>query len=109
MTALDVAVLRLSRADLETVCHVLRYHLPYAEVWAYGSRVTGGGHEASDLDLVARNPTDPGLELPGLAVTKAAFMESPLPLRVDIMDWARLSKAFQQQIKKGYVVVQMML
>lgn len=37
----------------------LREHLSDAEVWAYGSRVSGRGHDGSDLDLVLRGP---GLE-----------------------------------------------
>ena len=30
--------------------------LPGVEVWAYGSRVSGLSHDASDLDLVLRAP-----------------------------------------------------
>lgn len=33
---------------------LLGQHVPQAEVWAYGSRVNGGAHEGSDLDLVLR-------------------------------------------------------
>ena len=29
-------------------------HVPEAEVWAYGSRVNGRSHDASDLDIVLR-------------------------------------------------------
>ena len=42
------------RRELEAL---LREHVPDAEVWAYGSRVTGESHPASDLDLVLRGPT----------------------------------------------------
>jgi hypothetical protein len=34
---------------------------------AYGSRVTGGAHDGSDLDLVLRNPADPAVALSSLA------------------------------------------
>ena len=42
----------------------VRVHLPGVEVWAHGSRVTGGRHGGSGLDLVLRGP---GLDhsLPG--------------------------------------------
>ena len=33
---------------------LLRRHVPEAEVWAYGSRVNGRSHDASDLDIVPR-------------------------------------------------------
>ena len=36
---------------------LLQKHVPNVEVWAYGSRVNGTAHEASDLDLVLRSPT----------------------------------------------------
>ena len=41
------------RTQLEAL---LREHVPDAEVWAFGSRVNGSSHEASDLDLVLRDP-----------------------------------------------------
>jgi uncharacterized protein len=41
-----------------TLLQFLRRYSPEAEVWAYGSRVNGDGHECSDLDLVLRNPSD---------------------------------------------------
>lgn len=41
---------------LEMILRILAVHLPEAEVFAYGSRVTRTSHEGSDLDLVARNP-----------------------------------------------------
>ena len=35
---------------------ILRQHVPDAEVWAYGSRVSGHSHDGSDLDLALRAP-----------------------------------------------------
>lgn len=40
-------------AEVQRLLHV---HVPQAEVWAFGSRVTGAAHDASDLDLVLRDP-----------------------------------------------------
>jgi predicted nucleotidyltransferase len=41
---------------LDKVRAILRQYVPDYDVWAYGSRVRGGAFEASDLDLVVRNP-----------------------------------------------------
>ena len=43
-----------------TIQKLLDEHLPGVEVWAYGSRVSGRSHDASDLDLAPRAwaPTD---------------------------------------------------
>lgn len=85
---------------------LLRQHLPQAEVWAYGSRVTGGGHEASDLDLVVRHPADLKQGMSHLWEMKEALVESNLPIRVDVVDWAHIPASFQREIERAYVVVQ---
>lgn len=56
MKALTTKELQVPAAYRAIVRTLLSQHLPHAEVWAYGSRVTGTGHTASDLDLVVRNP-----------------------------------------------------
>ncbi len=48
--------LDLQPRHLRLLLEVLGAHVPEAEVWAYGSRVAGGGHAGSDLDLVVRQP-----------------------------------------------------
>ena len=85
---------------------LLHDQVPNAEVWAYGSRVNGDGHAASDLDLVLRNPRDPYLATDALGDLKEAFIESNLPIRVDVMDWARIPESFHREIERAHVVVQ---
>jgi predicted nucleotidyltransferase len=98
--------LNLPQKYLEQVQGLLRAHVPNAEVWAYGSRVSGGSHEASDLDLVLRNPGDLREENRSLDDLKEALVESNLPIRVDVMDWARIPASFHREIEHMYVVVQ---
>ena len=77
---------------------------PEFEIWAYGSRVTGQHHEASDLDLVLIHPTDPDTtRCTNLGQLREALDESNLPIRVDVMDWASLPQAFHAQINKQKV------
>ena len=75
-------------------------------MWAYGSRVTGEGHEASDLDLVVRHPSHLETELFGLSALTEAFVESNLPIRVEVCDWSRIPSDFRQEIEKEYIVLQ---
>jgi uncharacterized protein len=89
---------------LETVRCLIAAHIPEAEVWAYGSRVQGTSHEGSDLDLVARNPSDPGKPQANLSDLREAFSESSLPILVDLLDWARIPESFRQEIIRGGVV-----
>jgi len=85
--------------------NILPAHLPEAEVIAYGSRVTGTGHVGSDLDLVARNRLNPLLPVRNLGEVRNDFSESNLPILVDILDWARITDSFWEEIERVGVVV----
>ena len=103
--------LALQRLDMQPqhlalLRELLQQHLPHAEVWAYGSRVNGNGHEASDLDLVVRQPLDLKQETPQLGEMREAFIESNLPIRVEVVDWARVPASFHREIEQAYVMVQ---
>ncbi len=98
-------MLELRPDDLATVRRLLARHVPEAEVWAYGSRVAGQGHEGSDLDLVVRNPADPRQPLADLGALVDAFGESDLPFLVDVFDWARLPEGFRREIARAHVVL----
>ena len=98
--------LDLQSQHLALLRQLLQQHLPQADVWAYGSRVNGDGHEASDLDLVVRQPADLKQETNHLDNLRDALMESNLPIRVDVVDWARIPATFHREIERAYVVVQ---
>lgn len=98
--------LHLPPRYLRFVEEILRRHLPDAEVWAYGSRVNGDYYEASDLDLVVRQPDDLTRPQTALDEVAAAFSDSDLPILVQIVDWARIPESFREEIQAGYVVVQ---
>jgi predicted nucleotidyltransferase len=106
MPQLALQKLDLRPHHLAMLRELLQQHLPHAEVWAYGSRVNGNGHDASDLDLVVRQPADLILETPELEEVKETFIESKLPIRVEIIDWARVPASFHREIEQAYVVVQ---
>ena len=90
------------RRELEAL---LREHVPDTEVWAYGSRVTGESHPASDLDLVLRGPSLERLGH-GFSDFLEALEESNIPILVQAHDWARLPESFHREIERDYVVVQ---
>lgn len=98
--------LAIQPRHLALLRQLLQQHLPHVEVWAYGSRVNGDGHEASDLDLAVRHPSDLKKETSELWEMKEALMESNLPIRVDIVDWALIPASFQREIERAYIVVQ---
>ena len=99
--------IQLRPQDRKEVERILSQFVPNEEVWAYGSRVDGSGHELSDLDLVIRHPAD--LQVSAgliLAELREAFSESNLPFLVNVHDWARLTAAFWANIEAKHVVIQ---
>lgn len=92
------------RADLlETVKAVLVDYVGEAEVWAFGSRVTMTAKDYSDLDLVVVGKEK--LPQRNYYHLKDAFEESDLPIRVEVLDWHRISLEFQNNIRKKYEVI----
>jgi predicted nucleotidyltransferase len=87
------------------VRRLLAVHFPDAEVWAYGSRVSGTAHEGGDLDLVVRNPADFSRPFEDLDELREAFRESDLLILVDLLDWARVPESIGREITRGKLVV----
>lgn len=102
----DLALLQFPAKHLHTLQTLLAHHVLQAEVWAYGSRVMGGAHEGSDLDLVLRNPANLTQAVAGWVELKEALQDSTLPILVEVHLWPRLPAAFHLNIEAGYVVLQ---
>lgn len=98
--------LHLPDPYLRMVQATLRQHAPGALVWAYGSRVRGDHHEASDLDLVLRDPGRPQFVPGQLDRLRDAFSDSNLPIVVQVVEWSRIPASFQAEISAMYAVVQ---
>jgi predicted nucleotidyltransferase len=75
------------------------------EVWAYGSRVNGGAHDGSDLDLVMRTMDDAPLPMAVYAETVERIRQSNIPILVQLFDLNRLPKEFQQNIRGSHEVI----
>lgn len=85
---------------------LLRSHAPKAEVWAYGSRAKGSGHDSSDLDIVLRSPNHLDAPQENIAQIREILSESDIPFLVDVLDWARIPESFRLEISKEYMVIQ---
>lgn len=83
---------------------LLEAYVPEAEAWAYGSRVQGTNHEASDLDVVLRGPNLAELGTEYMELVEAV-KESAIPILIDIFDWARLPESFHREIERKYVIL----
>jgi len=87
------------------VIHLLEKHIPHVEVWAYGSRVTGDCHSASDLDLVLLTPDRTQIPFETFNHLKTAFTNSNIPFLVELRDWAFLPESFKKEIQLNYIVL----
>lgn len=98
--------LDLPERHLQALRQLLAIHVPGVEVWAYGSRVTGGGHETSDLDIVLRNPQALKQSTEHYPELKEALQQSTIPIFIDVHDWAHLPEPFHREIERCHVVIQ---
>lgn len=97
--------LHLTQEYREQLVSILSHHIPGVEVWAYGSRVDGTNHDASDLDLVIRTPDLTPIGVSAMSRLLDAFDESNLPITVDIHDWARLPDAYHEEIRRNHYIL----
>ena len=95
--------LRLPDRYRRQVEQILRENMPQVEAWAYGSRVNGESHEASDLDLALRAPGLRPIPSSDMEALRKAFRESNIPIIVDARDWSRLPKSFHYEIERDYI------
>lgn len=97
-------MLDLAPEHLAEVRRILQLHIPGRTVRAFGSRVQGTAKPFSDLDLAIMG--DVPLDFRQLAALKNAFIDSNLPFRVDVVDWATTSVAFRGIIEGTFEVVE---
>ena len=96
--------IELDPRHLATVRRIVRKHVPEVEVRAFGSRVSGGARKYSDLDLALVGPVE--VEWSRMGRLAAAFSESDLPIRVDVLDWRGVAPPFRRAIAESSVVIQ---
>lgn len=98
-------VLMMRDKDKRQLMQLLARYLPKVSAWAYGSRVSGDAHDASDLDIVLRSADLSPIPIAELEDFLDALRDSTIPILVEARDWARLPESFHQEILKAYVVL----
>jgi len=94
----------LTPQELSEVRQILWKHVPDCAAWAFGSRVRGDHKNYSDLDIAVL--TKKPLPLEKMADLVAAFDESDLVFKVDVVDWATASDSFRRIIEAEKFVLQ---
>ncbi|NLR69841.1 nucleotidyltransferase domain-containing protein [Novosphingobium sp. ERN07] len=94
--------LRLAPDELAQVREILSRCLPEGvSVRVFGSRASGAPKAWSDLDLALDGRE--ALPLSLLAILREAFDESPLPWKVDLVDYRSVSPEFAAIIDRDSV------
>ena len=97
--------LHLWPRNRDEIVALLRMHLPYVEVWAYGSRLNGRSHGGSGLDSVLRGPQLAENDASQPAEIRESFRESTVPFLIEARDWARLPESFDCEVERSLVVL----
>ena len=95
-------MLSLRPKDRERIRSLIRKYHPNVDIIAYGSRVKGTNHDASDLDLALRSPDGKPLPIRPFSDLLEAICESNIPIIVEIRDWARLPESFRKEIENQH-------
>lgn len=90
----------ISSSDLKIVREIL---VNYPESYCFGSRVTGGHKEFSDLDICIVSP--PHISGHTLSELREAFEQSDLPFIVDLSEFASLPEFMKEKIRKQKVKI----
>lgn len=96
-------MLDLAVDQLAMVRTILAQHVPGAKVWAFGSRVLGTAQKFSDLDLAIEDKQELPLDTKGNL--RHAFMESDLPISVDILDMRTVKQPFKRIVEQQRVAL----
>ncbi len=95
----------VDKHNLEIINNILHEHVPHCEVWAFGSRVHGHNFKKfSDLDIAVISEN----KIPASIISSLEedFIESYLPFKVDVIDFATINDDFKKIIKNNYEVIQ---
>ena len=90
---------------LAQIKKIISEQIPDRTILVYGSRIKGTAHEGSDLDLVIMD-SEKDISPTKLSLLREAFLESDLPISVDILCWSDIPEAFKVEIEKMHYVLQ---
>jgi uncharacterized protein len=91
-------MIQLSPEQIQITKDILAQYAPGKEACAFGSRVQGTARSTSDLDILLLGQE--AMQPVHRANLRLAFSESNLPFFVDIVEQARISTKFFEQIVK---------
>lgn len=95
-------MLDIRKEYLDELRSIFCGYCPKAEIWAYGSRIKNNSHSGSDLDLAVKNLND---EKKSVTELRRILNDSDIPFLIEIQEFAKLPKSFQDEIMKDYIQI----
>lgn len=93
-----ISTLFLSKLEVEELKSILVSNLSEEDVIIFGSRVSGRMHEHSDLDIAIKGEGKLTFEL--ISNLRESFESASFSFRVDLLDYHRISREFQEVIDR---------
>ena len=95
-------MLDVKKKHLKELERIFGEYCPYAEIWAFGSRIKNKSHSGSDLDLTVKSFHE---ENKTVSELRALLNDSDIPFLIEILDFEKIPKSFQREILKDYVKI----
>lgn len=96
----------LREKDRVRIIALANQYLPHnCELWAYGSRVKGTNHDASDLNLALVSASKTDYSLSDLQAFKDALQDSTIPILIQVVSWWHIPENFQNNVQQCYDVL----
>lgn len=91
-------MINLDQRSKAIIEELLAPYIATDALYVFGSRVTGDSDNYSDLDLLIRS--EEALSFADFMALKDTLEYSELPMRVDLLDWQRISPEFRANIEQ---------
>ncbi len=93
--------MKIREQDKQRIINIIKDTIKEScKILAYGSRVNGDAYDMSDLDLVLISQKKDKIDINTLVKFKEKLQKSNIPIIVQVMDWYRIPKSFQENILK---------
>ncbi len=93
-------MIAIEKEQLTIIKEILRKYFPQEEIRIFGSRYKHTNNPYSDIDIAIVGKKK--IDLQTYSKVKEEIEESNVKYRVDLIDWASISKEFQKIIEEGY-------
>lgn len=99
-------MIHLRSKDNKAICKIAEesFSTPI-EILAYGSRVNGDSHDASDLDIVIRKSINTEIIWDEFIEFKERLDDSTIPILIQSFIWKMLPETFHKNILQKYEVL----